>query len=227
MFNKTKALYLDYDGVIVETDHLHHEAINKVLRQFDLFISPQQWASECVGRKTLDILKKVLADKCSDSDLLELQRKKRNYFSGLLNRSDIKCREGILPLIVEAQRLNIELAVVSSSSVKEVDDSLRKLGLYEFLKTIVSVDDVIHPKPCPDVYLLALKNLNKRPGEAVAVEDSPIGIASAKAAGLFCVAFPTQFTSLLDLSDANLIAYDLTPITINLILNQQTNPRLL
>jgi HAD superfamily hydrolase (TIGR01509 family) len=55
---------------------------------------------------------------------------------------------------------------------------------------IVTSDDVAHPKPAPDLYLLACERLGVDPTDALALEDSPSGIAAAKAAGLTCIAVP-------------------------------------
>jgi beta-phosphoglucomutase-like phosphatase (HAD superfamily) len=68
---------------------------------------------------------------------------------------------------------------------------------------IACLDDVGVAKPKPDLYLRAVELLSVAPNEAVALEDSPNGIASAKAAGLWCVAVPGPLTKDLDLSAAD------------------------
>ena len=55
---------------------------------------------------------------------------------------------------------------------------------------IVTSDDVAHAKPAPDLYLLACKRLGVAPADALALEDSASGVASAKAAGMTCIAVP-------------------------------------
>jgi beta-phosphoglucomutase-like phosphatase (HAD superfamily) len=54
----------------------------------------------------------------------------------------------------------------------------------------VTSDDVVHGKPAPDIYLLACQRLGVAPADALALEDSPSGIAAAKAAGLACIGVP-------------------------------------
>ena len=59
-------------------------------------------------------------------------------------------------------------------------------------------------KPAPDLYIAALECLGARASEAIAIEDSPNGIAAAKAAGMWCVAVPNVITEDLDLTGADL-----------------------
>jgi len=69
-------------------------------------------------------------------------------------------------------------------------------------------------KPAPDLYLEACAGLGVDPREAVAVEDSPNGIAAAKAAGLRCVAVPNELTRQLDLDRADLVVDSLAEVTL-------------
>jgi HAD superfamily hydrolase (TIGR01509 family) len=83
----------------------------------------------------------------------------------------------------------VPLAVASSSPRKLVDAALAAAGL-EF-GVIVAGDEVAHPKPAPDLYLDACARLGVAPTDAVALEDSITGIASARAAGLYVIGIPS------------------------------------
>ena len=67
-------------------------------------------------------------------------------------------------------------------------------NVWELFETIVGGDQVARVKPAPDVYLQALKNLQLDASEAIAIEDSPPGLASAQAAGLVTVIWPNAMT---------------------------------
>jgi HAD superfamily hydrolase (TIGR01509 family) len=71
-----------------------------------------------------------------------------------------------------------------------VDTALATARLADAFEAIVTADDVENPKPAPDLYLLACERLGVAPDEALALEDSPSGVAAAKAAGLTCIAVP-------------------------------------
>jgi beta-phosphoglucomutase-like phosphatase (HAD superfamily) len=73
---------------------------------------------------------------------------------------------------------------------------------------VVAADDVEHPKPAPDLFLEACRRLDVSPDEAIAVEDSPTGVASALAAGMFVIGIPAIEGVRLD--DADLVAVSLS-----------------
>ena len=85
---------------------------------------------------------------------------------------------------------NVRVGLASNSSREMVDIALRVAGLAEAFEAIVTSDDVEHPKPAPDIYLLACERLGVSPHDAVALEDTAPGVAAAKAAGLFTIAVP-------------------------------------
>ena len=74
-------------------------------------------------------------------------------------------------------------------------------------------DDVPQVKPAPDLYIAALDCLQVAPSDAIAIEDSPNGVAAAKAAGMRCVAVPNVITGGLDLSAADLVLKSLEGAT--------------
>ena len=85
------------------------------------------------------------------------------------------------------------VAVVSGSARDEIEPVLDAAGLLDVVVAVVPREDVANGKPAPDGYLRALELLNVDSG--VAIEDSPPGIVSAKAAGLRCVGLTRWFTS--------------------------------
>ena len=81
---------------------------------------------------------------------------------------------------------------------------------------VISADgDTTRCKPSPALYLEALELLGVEAAEAVAIEDSPNGIAAARAAGIFCVAFPNDVTSALDFSQADLVLESLEDVPLD------------
>jgi len=109
---------------------------------------------------------------------------------------DEVAREGVAPMpgaveLVEELRGRIPLAVASNSPRALVDLALERGGLAEGWDAIVCGDEVVELKPAPDVYLEACRQLGVPAADAVALEDSPTGVASARAAGLFVVGIPS------------------------------------
>jgi len=94
-----------------------------------------------------------------------------------------------------------------------VNGHLERLGLRHFFDEVVTVEQVDAAKPAPGLYLRAIELLGVEPGDAIAVEDSPNGVQSAEAAGLYCVAVPGPMTRTLcfEAADAVLPSLDARP----------------
>jgi HAD superfamily hydrolase (TIGR01509 family) len=101
-------------------------------------------------------------------------------------------RPGALALLERLTDAAIPLAVASNSERAFLERTLGGAGLLDGgpFAAIVSANDIEHPKPAPDIYLEACARLGVAPGDAAALEDSPIGVASAAAAGMFVIGVP-------------------------------------
>ena len=82
---------------------------------------------------------------------------------------------------------------------------LERLELIEHFSAIACGNEVARPKPAPDVYRAVIKQLDLDPRNAVALEDSPLGVRAAKAAGCFAVGVPGPMTAGLDFGAADLV----------------------
>ena len=95
-------------------------------------------------------------------------------------------------------------AAVSTAARRIVLANLEAVGVHHAMRFAIAREDVARTKPDPDPYVAAAKRLALPPSQCVAVEDTPIGVASARAAGMFVVAFPNAMTNELDFSAADL-----------------------
>jgi HAD superfamily hydrolase (TIGR01509 family) len=105
-------------------------------------------------------------------------------------RDGVEPRPGAVELVAEL-RGRVPLAVASNSPRALVDVALGSAALAEGWDAVVTGEDVAALKPSPDIYLEACSRLGVRPEEAVALEDSPTGVAAARAAGLTVVGIPS------------------------------------
>jgi beta-phosphoglucomutase-like phosphatase (HAD superfamily) len=105
--------------------------------------------------------------------------------------------------------------VASNSENGWVEDGLHRLGLRDYVDTVVSRDMVMNPKPAPDIYLKTVQTLQVEPSHAVALEDSEPGCRAAKRAGLKAVAIPNRFSERQDLTIADLIVKSATELTLD------------
>jgi HAD superfamily hydrolase (TIGR01509 family) len=96
---------------------------------------------------------------------------------------------GVTAAIALFRRYGLRLAIASSSPLRLIDAVCDRLGL-DGIEVRCSAMDEVRGKPAPDVYLTAARRLGVAAESCLALEDSPHGIASARAAGMRCVALP-------------------------------------
>jgi HAD superfamily hydrolase (TIGR01509 family) len=101
------------------------------------------------------------------------------------------------------------LALASNSKRSLVDMALADTPFPDRFDAIATGDEAT-PKPAPDVYLLACRRLGLDPAGAVAVEDSPLGVAAAKAAGMTCIGVPSDPAG--SLAEADFVVESLTEL---------------
>jgi HAD superfamily hydrolase (TIGR01509 family) len=100
-------------------------------------------------------------------------------------------RPGAVDLVRELQAAGTPLAVASNSPRLHLLAGLHRTGLFPAFGVVLGVDDVANPKPAPDLYLAACAGLNAAPESAIALEDSPPGVAAARAAGMWVIGIPS------------------------------------
>ena len=104
-------------------------------------------------------------------------------------------------------RVQAPVGVASNSPRTFVERTLEVAGLRDRFACVLSADDVAHPKPAPDVYVALARGLGADPAACVALEDSPTGVAAARAAGAFVIGIPSLDGMVLD--EADLVAESL------------------
>ena len=109
--------------------------------------------------------------------------------------------------LVAQLRGRVPIAVASNSVRVIVETALAAAGLEGF-DAVVAGEDVAAPKPAPDPYLEACSRLGVDPADAIGIEDSPVGVASAKAAGLYVIGIPSIRDTRLDEADLVLRSLD-------------------
>lgn len=197
-----RAIALDFDGTILDTERPLYEAWRKVFidRGHDLPIDV--WVAN-MGKRSdsnnyFDRLAELIGEPVDDA---AIEAEKSAEAAKTINTS--APMPGVIELIDTAQRRGLRLAAVSSSSFNWVGGHLRRLGLLDRFDTTVTRLDTTEHKPHPEPYTLAVERLGIDPDEAIAFEDTPAGIRSAKAAGLTAIAVPSDMTRHLDFPEAD------------------------
>jgi HAD superfamily hydrolase (TIGR01509 family) len=208
----TRALILDFDGVVLDTEKPYYRAWRETFEDFGCELPLATWHSTIGTQNGWDAhaaLEQLVGESL---DRQALRDKRYARFEQLMSSAAVA--EGVPDLLQDANRLGIQVGLASSSSYDWVLGFLRRFELADRFETIRCWDGSVRAKPAPDLYLQALGDLGVEPTGAVAVEDSPNGIRAAKAAGVFCVAVPCEMTKDLDLSEADMLVTSLREVSL-------------
>lgn len=188
-----RALVLDFDGLIIDSEIAVAQAWREIFSAHDQEFPEQVWRTMVGTRENDGVLWDELARTTGampDVERLEAQRKER----GLELAQELPALPGVTELLAQAHALDLALAVASSSSGWWVEGHLQRLGLREMFGVVKTRGDAQRSKPFPDIYLAAVGSLGVAACEAIAFEDSAPGVSAARAAGLHTVAIPGSFT---------------------------------
>ena len=197
--DRYRAVVFDMDGLLLDTETLWTHAEEELFRRhgaeftFDDKLAVMGTTQDFTARYYAERLERPVAEGYRLFDEMRL------IMIGLL-QLQVQGRPGAVEL-VERLRGRVPLALASNSGREIVDTALATARLTDAFDAIVTADDVGEGKPAPDIYLLACERLGVRPEDSLALEDTPSGIAAAKAAGLACIAVP-QFAET-DVSEAD------------------------
>jgi len=209
-----RGLLFDFDGLLVDTESPSRLAFEELYRDHGHELPLDQWAT-LVGTigapfDPVGHLEELLGRTLDRDELAEKRRAREHRLADLE-----ELRPGVEDYFVEAERLGLKTAVVSSSDTHWIERHLGRLGRLEGLDAVVAANgDAARAKPRPDLYLEALEQLGLEPNEAIAFEDSPNGVRAAKAAGLACVAVPNPITAGLALDEADLVLESLADVSL-------------
>jgi len=197
-----KALVFDFDGLIIDSETPELQAWQEKFAAHGRELELDLWA-DVVGRphNHFDFFAYFKEHVHPSVDIAELRRTHRERVIALTLQRPIL--PGVQDYLRTASEMGLKLGVASSSSRLHVTGHLGRLELLHHFASVHCFEDTTQHKPHPAPYLAALERLGVSPDEAVAFEDSPNGVASARAAGIFCVAVPNPVTCLLSLDHAD------------------------
>jgi mannitol-1-/sugar-/sorbitol-6-/2-deoxyglucose-6-phosphatase len=134
-------------------------------------------------------------------------------------RNDGVPMPGALQAIDIARAAGLRIAIASSSSRELIDAVIDRLGIVDLVDAVCTADDEVRGKPDPAVYLSAARALDVLPSCCVAIEDSPVGVTSAVAAGMRCIGVRSHGDLSGDISHAHVVIDSLLEITPAMLLS--------
>lgn len=207
------------DGVIVDTEPVHHYAYNEHFRQLNITISPEMYAS-FTGNSTKNIFERLKAHFNLADDVTTLVDTKRNLFNDAFdNKEDLYLLDGVEDLIKDLHSNGMQLVLASSSATVTINRIFNRFGLHKYFTHIVSGEDFPKSKPHPAIFLKAAELAQTPVENCIVIEDSTNGIKAAKAAGIYCVGYDSFHSKMQDYSLADMVISNFKELSFEKIKN--------
>lgn len=217
-----KAIIFDFDGLILDTETPEADVWAEIYTEHGYDFPLDEWGTLIGGggNSNFDAADHLSLLSQGRLDSASMRSRHRSGSDALTFKQPIL--PGVTDYIHEAKHLGLKLAIASSSPHAWVDTHARRLGIFDYFDKVICSDDVGigRTKPHPDLYLLALSQLQVRKNEVIVFEDSPNGVKAANQAGIFVVAVPNPVTSRLNIENANLILKSLSDLSLSGLLNK-------
>lgn len=215
MAMEPQAYLFDLDGTLVDTESLWAEAIRDFIAdRSGLALSVDEVLQLVFGHSWLDIHADLhrrfpgAVGESAGQAAIDL----RPYYLKLRAESDNIVIRSSVEMLKRVSR-SAPAIIVSGSPHDDVVEAARMMGISPCLKFVLGAEDYLCGKPSPDGFLTGAEKLGVDPAYCVVFEDSPAGVASAKAAGMYCVALDRTGKNRDLLGEADWIVDDLGKFT--------------
>lgn len=213
-----KGVIFDMDGLMIDSEPLNSSSISKVIRMYGKTpIVKENGLIHTVGLKGYDQWVEIKKTHSITEGIDNLRRQRRAIYMEILKKENIQTMSGLRRLVAMLKSKSIKLAVASNTSRKHLVFILKKIRMFSYFHTVLSADEVKRAKPYPDIYEAVARKLSLKTSECIVLEDSEVGVLSAKRAGAFVIAIPSVFTKHQDFSESDIILSSLKSVNFKII----------
>ena len=185
---RASAIIFDLDGVLISSVELHWFAFRKTFEAEGVEFPLDHYLRVAIGTAREGVIRAVLGE-VPDDKLEFLMAEKERHVHEFLDTEGLTAIPGSLDFLRQVRRRQLKTAVATASRTPR--PFLEAIGALESFEVIIDRSMVTHPKPHPEIYLLAAETLRLSPEECLVVEDSPVGVTAATAAGMRTLALTT------------------------------------
>jgi HAD superfamily hydrolase (TIGR01509 family) len=180
------AVIFDWDGTLANTKRIVVASFEKVLKESPFKVA-DGFIESRLGTSAREIFGEILGtskmsfDEEIIKDLVEKRMQAEMEMSG-----QVRLNAGALDLL-RALRVRVKLALATMNNKPVIDYLLKACEVSLFFDVVLSADEVVKPKPDPEIFLKCASRLVVFPERCVVVEDSLFGVRAAKAARMTCI----------------------------------------
>lgn len=178
-----KAAIFDMDGTMIDNTPFHYLAWVEFCKRHGIKLTQEDYHQKISGKRNDAILPMFMGENLSENEYLALGDEKENIYRELY-KPHLKEISGLKNFLEKLSGLNIKIGIATTSILKNRTFVLETLNLKNFFSVIVGSEHITRGKPHPEVYLVAAQKLEVDPKNCLAFEDTPLGIKSAKSAGM-------------------------------------------
>lgn len=207
------------DGVIVDSEPLHHLAYQQHFKELDINVSPEMYSS-FTGNSTKNIYQRLIGHYELTGKAEDYVLRKRNLFDIAFDEAqNLTLLPGVESLIKDLHANGIQLILASSSAHVTIQRIFTRFNLTPYFSHIVSGEDFPNSKPDPAIFNKAAELSGHPKNNCIVIEDSTNGIKAANAAGIFCIGYNGQNANNQDYRTADLVIYDFSELNVEKIKN--------
>ena len=185
-------MLFDLDGVLIDSCEVHVRSWIEVFRPYGVELEPE-WLNLQEGRRSMEIARAIVAEhnlRIDEAELSQLIERKRAFYRA---HAPHGMRPDARIAVEELKNRGYAVGLVSGS-VRDNMSSVLETKEQELFDVLITAEDYSRGKPDPEPYLIACQRLGLEPQSCIAVENAPLGIDSAKAAGMRVVALTSTLT---------------------------------
>jgi len=192
----------DNDGVLIDTEGLYFRATQMVLLSVGVQMTPQQFI-EISLRQGQSTFRLAAEQGIAAEEIARLRERRDQIYEDFLQTEPCLI-DGVAETLARLHG-RVRMGVVTSTRRRHFEIAHARTGLGRFFDFVLTLEDYQRTKPHPDPYLTAVARYGLQPEKCLVVEDSPRGLAAARAAGLECMVVRTPWSQDADFADARRI----------------------